>query len=99
MYKRQVADDVAGDGVRVVGLGPGFTATERIRGAVRRMADEAGKDVDDFVEELGRSAVPIGRVATADEMGRLIAVLASDTVSGFVTGTQLIADGGSSRSF
>jgi hypothetical protein len=30
-------------------------------------------------------------------MGRLIAVLASDEVSGFVTGTQWIADGGSSR--
>ena len=94
-----VADDVAGDGVRVVGLGPGFTATERIRGAVGRMAEQAGKAVDEFVEEFGRTAVPIGRVATAEEMGRLVAVLASDTVSGFVTGTQLIADGGSSRSF
>jgi hypothetical protein len=30
-------------------------------------------------------------------MGRLVAVLASDAVAGFVTGTQLIADGGASR--
>ncbi|MBM3658268.1 MAG: SDR family NAD(P)-dependent oxidoreductase [Actinobacteria bacterium] len=92
-----VADDVAGDGVRVVGLGPGFTATARIRGVMSRLAEQAGKDVDEFAEEFGRSAVPIGRVATAEEMGRLVAVLASDAVSGFVTGTQLIADGGSSR--
>ena len=93
-----VADDVAADGVRVVGLGPGYTATERIMGTVRRLAEEAGEDVDTFAATFGRTLVPIGRLATAEEMGRLIAVLASDTVSGFVTGTQLIADGGSSRS-
>jgi len=92
-----VADDVAPDGVRVVGLAPGYTATERIMGVVRRIADDTGKDVAEAATELGRSMVPIGRLATAEEMGRLIAVLASETVSGFVTGTQLIADGGSSR--
>jgi 3-oxoacyl-[acyl-carrier protein] reductase len=93
-----VADEVAPDGVRVVGLSPGYTATERVMGTVRRLAGEAGEDVEAFAAKFGTGMVPIGRLATADEMGRLIAVLASDAVSGFVTGTQLIADGGSSRS-
>jgi len=92
-----VADEVAPDGIRVVGLSPGYTATERVMGTVRRLAGEAGEDVDTFAAKFGASMVPIGRLATAEEMGRLIAVLASDAVSGFVTGTQLIADGGSSR--
>lgn len=92
-----VADEVAPDGVRVVGLGPGYTATERVMGTVRRLADDAGQAVEEFAADFGRRLVPIGRLATADEMGRLVAVLASDTVSGFVTGTQLIADGGASR--
>lgn len=92
-----VADEVAPDGVRVVGLGPGYTATERVMGTVRRLADEAGADVGAFAAEFGRNLVPIGRLASAEEMGRLVAVLASDSVSGFVTGTQLLADGGASR--
>ncbi len=75
-----VADDVAGDGVRVVGLGPGFTATERIRGVVQRLADHAGKDVDEFTVEFGRSMVPIGRVATAEEMAAIDRELASTMV-------------------
>jgi len=93
-----VADEVAPDGVRVVGLGPGYTSTERVMGTVRRLAGEAGRPVEEFVTEFGRRVVPIGRLATAEEMARLVAVLASDRVSGFVTGTQLIADGGASRS-
>ena len=93
-----VADEVAPDGVRVVGLSPGYTATERVMGTVRRLAGETGEDIDAFAAKFGKGMVPIGRLATADEMGRLIAVLASDAVSGFVTGTQLIVDGGSSRS-
>ena len=92
-----VADEVAPDGVRVVGLGPGYTRTERVMGTVRRLAAEAGRDVEDFVADFGRAMVPIGRLATPEEMGRLVAVLASDAVAGFVTGTQWIADGGSSR--
>lgn len=92
-----VADEVAPDGVRVVGLGPGYTATERVMGTVRRLAGEAGEDVDTFAAKFGAAMVPIGRLASAEEMGRLVAVLASETVSGFVTGTQLVADGGSSR--
>jgi NAD(P)-dependent dehydrogenase (short-subunit alcohol dehydrogenase family) len=92
-----VADEVAADGVRVVGISPGFTATERLMATVRRLAGEAGEDVDTFATKFAASMVPIGRLATADEMGRLIAILASDEVSGFVTGTQVIVDGGSSR--
>ena len=91
-----VADDVASDGVRVVGISPGFTATERVLGPIRQRAEAQGASFDDFVAGFVASAVPIGRMATAEEMGALIAILASD-VSGFVTGTQLIADGGASR--
>ena len=81
----------------MVGLGPGYTRTERVMGTVRRLAAEAGREVEEFTADFGRAMVPIGRLAGPEEMGRLIAVLASDEVSGFVTGTQWIADGGSSR--
>jgi NAD(P)-dependent dehydrogenase (short-subunit alcohol dehydrogenase family) len=91
-----VADEVAPDGVRVVGISPGYTATERVMTPIRRLADEQGAELDDFVTGFASAQIPIGRLATPDEMGALIAVLASD-VAGFVTGAQLIADGGASR--
>jgi 3-oxoacyl-[acyl-carrier protein] reductase len=91
-----VADEVAPDGVRVVGLSPGYTATERVLTPIRRLAEQQGAALDDFIAGFASAQVPIGRLATADEMGALIAVLSSD-IAGFVTGTQLIADGGASR--
>jgi NAD(P)-dependent dehydrogenase (short-subunit alcohol dehydrogenase family) len=91
-----VADQVAADGIRVVGISPGYTATERVMTPIRRMADEADTPVDEFVETFAAAQIPVGRLATAEEMAGLIAVLASH-VAGFVTGTQLIVDGGTSR--
>ena len=91
-----VADQVAGDGIRVVGVGPGYTATERVMTPIRRLAAERGVPVEEFVEMFAAEQVPVGRLATADEMATWIAVMASG-IAGFVTGTQLLVDGGASR--
>jgi NAD(P)-dependent dehydrogenase (short-subunit alcohol dehydrogenase family) len=93
-----VADQVAGDGIRVVGVGPGYTATERVMTPIRRLAEERGVPIDEFVDVFADEQVPVGRLATADEMATWIAVMASG-IAGFVTGTQLLVDGGTSRSF
>jgi len=92
-----VADQVAADGIRVVGVGPGYTATERVMTPIRRMADERGVPVEEFLDVFASEQVPVGRLATADEMAAWITIMASD-VAGFVTGTQLLVDGGASRS-
>lgn len=92
-----VADEVAPDGVRVVGIGPGYTATERVMAPIRRLAEQAGEDVHDMMAKFATTQVPLGQLATPEEIGRLVAILASDEVSGFVTGTQLVVDGGTSR--
>jgi NAD(P)-dependent dehydrogenase (short-subunit alcohol dehydrogenase family) len=91
-----VADHVAADGIRVVGVGPGYTATERVLSPIRRIADARGVPVEEFVEEFAAAQVPVGRLATADEMATWIVVMASG-IAGFVTGTQLLVDGGASR--
>jgi 3-oxoacyl-[acyl-carrier protein] reductase/bacilysin biosynthesis oxidoreductase BacG len=92
-----VADQVAGDGIRVVGVGPGYTATERVMAPIRRIAEERGVPVEEFVDVFAAEQVPVGRLATAEEMATWITVMASD-IAGFVTGTQLLVDGGASRS-
>jgi NAD(P)-dependent dehydrogenase (short-subunit alcohol dehydrogenase family) len=65
---------------------------------LRRLAEERGVPIDDFVDVFADEQVPVGRLATADEMATWIAVMASG-IAGFVTGTQLLVDGGTSRSF
>ena len=91
-----IDDQVAPDGIRVVGVSPGYTATERVMTPIRRLAEERGVAVEEFIDEFAAAQVPVGRLATADEMATWIAVLASG-VAGFVTGTQLLVDGGASR--
>jgi 3-oxoacyl-[acyl-carrier protein] reductase len=91
-----VADQVAGDGIRVVGVGPGYTATERVMTPIRRIAEERGVPVEEFIDVFAAEHVPVGRLATAEEMATWITVMAS-RIAGFVTGTQLLVDGGASR--
>lgn len=80
-------------GVRVVGINPGGTATDR---AVKRLRERAGRelgDADRWQELVGKS--PFGRMATVEEIGALAAFLCSP-LSGYTTGTIVTVDGGAS---
>jgi len=79
---RVMANDYAGDGIRVNGVIPGYTDTP----------------MNDYVkrpEEHERilSTVPLRRQGTAEEVANVIAFLASDEAS-YVTGAVWAADGG-----
>jgi NAD(P)-dependent dehydrogenase (short-subunit alcohol dehydrogenase family) len=80
-------------GVRVVGVNPGGTATDR---AVKRLRERAGKELrnaDRWQELVSKS--PFGRMATIEELGALTAFLCSP-LSGYTTGTIITVDGGAS---
>ncbi len=94
---RSTALHAASDGIRVLGLHPGPTATERLRGMMTAPAEAQGVSVDKFLEDFGKSAIPVGRVGVPAEPARLIALLASDVCS-FMTGSCIEVDGGLSRS-
>lgn len=94
---RSTALLVARDGIRVVAVHPGPTATERLLGGMQAAARGAGLSPEAYVEKFGRENVPLGRIATPDEVARMIAVLASDAAS-FVTGSALQIDGSVTRS-
>ncbi|RPJ46463.1 MAG: SDR family oxidoreductase [Betaproteobacteria bacterium] len=79
--------------VRVVGVNPGGTATDR---AVKRLRERATKDLgnaDRWPELVSKS--PFGRMATVEEIGALVAFLCSP-LSGYTTGTIITVDGGAS---
>jgi NAD(P)-dependent dehydrogenase (short-subunit alcohol dehydrogenase family) len=72
-------------GIRVVAVAPTIIETPGIE-AVRRGG--AGHAVDELVTRL-----PLGRAGTADDVARVVILLASDAAS-FVTGITLPVDGG-----
>ncbi|MDQ1424792.1 MAG: 3-oxoacyl-[acyl-carrier protein] reductase [Acidimicrobiaceae bacterium] len=80
---RTLAVEWARDGIRVVCVAPGYIATDMLQGA---LADErmAGRIM---------SRIPLGRVATAEEIAEVVCFLASPAAA-FITGATLIADGG-----
>jgi len=83
---RQVAADYAAEGVRVNGVAPGMIETGMTRPLLE---DESARQM---VEQI-MLAVPMGRAAQPEEVGDVIAFLASDEAR-YVTGAVLTVDGG-----
>lgn len=79
------------DGIRVVGINPGATETERQTMLLRHRARTELGDAERFRELLAGN--PFGRIASAAEIGYAVAFLASPR-SGYTTGTILTIDGG-----
>ena len=92
---KKLAQELAPDGIRVNTLAPGYVATGRIAARLSRMTGD-GISVAEAEQAIAGSALPLGRLGRAKEIGDLVAVLASPR-SGYVTGTTLTADGGQGR--
>jgi len=78
-----------GSGVRVNSVHPGVIDTPMARSFVADMDAERGKAVWQRLEQMH----PIGRMGEASDIANAIVFLASDA-SSFMTGTELIVDGG-----
>ncbi len=78
-------------GVRVLGVNPGPTMTERLELLMRKKAlDRTGTDAS--WQELV-APLPFGRAGTPEEVADLVAFAASERAS-YITGTILTVDGG-----
>lgn len=82
---KQVAIEYAQQGIRVNSVHPGAVRTE----LTQNLVDQLGPE---FMEEF-YSSVPMHRIAELEEVSNAVMFLASDE-SSFITGTELVIDGG-----
>jgi len=88
---RAMAVDCAADGIRVNSISPGSVHTPLLEFSARELATD-GNSVDEMIAEFAASH-PVGRVGTPADISAMIAYLCSD-VAGFVTGADMLVDGG-----
>jgi NAD(P)-dependent dehydrogenase (short-subunit alcohol dehydrogenase family) len=86
---RNMAKELVADGIRVNQVSPGPTETPIINRNPGMTAAEV-----DALRQIMTNAVPMKRLGDAAEVARAILFLASDDAS-FITGTDLLVDGGS----
>jgi 3(or 17)beta-hydroxysteroid dehydrogenase len=77
--------------VRINSVHPGFTWTPMVQSAVKRMA--TAEVSEDAVRDALTALHPLGRMGTAEDIAAAIVFLASDE-SSFMTGAELVIDGG-----
>ena len=84
---------IAASGVTINNLLPGKFDTDRLAATVTAAASKAGKSVQD-VRSAQQAQIPAGRYGTAEEFGAICAFLCS-VHAGYMTGQNVLADGGS----
>lgn len=86
-----LAQAYAGRGVRVVGVNPGLTETDRVAEGMRADAKAKGISVDE-ARRAGLARIPLGRMARPDEIAAAVVFLASRRAS-YITGVNITMDG------
>ena len=78
--------------INVVAVAPGFTYTEMLKDVYAKRGAQEGKDPSVYAQEVA-DGVPLKRMAKPEEVGSLMAYLASEDAS-YITGVVITIAGG-----
>ena len=93
-FTKTLGGAASADNLRVVGINPGAIATDRLVTVMKKRAQDRLGDANRW-EELMKP-LPFGRAGTSEEIGWMVAFLASDK-SAYTSGTIITIDGGAAN--
>ncbi|MGC2399349.1 MAG: SDR family oxidoreductase [Acidobacteriaceae bacterium] len=89
---KSLSNEFGKDGITVNNVGPGYTATQRLKQLIAKRSQDLGISASEFEGRLGAEA-PLKRIAQPEEVADAIVWLASERAS-FITGQTVLVDGG-----
>jgi 3-oxoacyl-[acyl-carrier protein] reductase len=89
---KSLANEFGKDGILVNNVGPGYTATDRLKQLARSRSTASGKTEKEMFEGWAADA-PLMRVGEPEEVADTIVWLASERAS-YITGQTVLVDGG-----
>jgi len=89
---KSLANEFGKDGILVNNVGPGFTATDRLKELAKARSASSGKAEQEFLDAWAADA-PLKRLGDPKEFADTVVWLASERAS-YVTGQTVLVDGG-----
>jgi 3-oxoacyl-[acyl-carrier protein] reductase len=89
---RSLANEFGKDGILINNVGPGYTATDRLKELSASRAAASGQSIAECEREW-IDEIPVGRLGRPEEVADAIVWLASERAS-FITGQTILVDGG-----
>lgn len=89
---KSLANEFGKDGILVNNVGPGFTATDRLKELAKARSSASGKSEQEIFEAWAADA-PLKRLGDPRELAETIVWLASERAS-YITGQTVLVDGG-----
>ncbi len=93
---KSLATEYGGKGITSNGIMQGHILTDRQREIARDVSSRTGITIDDAMKQV-LLEVPLRRYGTSEEVGNLVAFMASDKAS-YINGAMIPIDGGMTRS-
>ena len=92
---RSLATQYGPDNITVNNVGPGYTATDRVKDLAQTNAKATGKTAGEYENEIAKD-IPLRRLAKPEEVADAIVWLASERAA-YITGQTILVDGGAYR--